>query len=96
MNDARARHLPEQPNRSIVIERTLYNNFAAGVSLTGDRYFNACSLEFDGKYRFNLGWLSHISYGRTGVPQKWQFGQGKAEIVQIIKRITLFVLNHLR
>jgi hypothetical protein len=40
-----------------VIERTLYNNLAAGVSLSGDRYFYACPLESDGNYRFNLGWL---------------------------------------
>jgi hypothetical protein len=39
-----------------VIERTLYNNLAAGVSLSGDRYFYACPLESDGKFKFNLGW----------------------------------------
>jgi DUF1680 family protein len=39
-----------------VIERTLYNNLAAGVSLSGDRYFYACPLESDGKFTFNLGW----------------------------------------
>lgn len=40
-----------------VAERTLYNNLLAGVSLTGDRYFYACPLESDGKYRFNRGWM---------------------------------------
>ncbi|MDX1953317.1 MAG: glycoside hydrolase family 127 protein [Verrucomicrobiota bacterium] len=40
-----------------VIERTFYNNLAAGVSVSGDRYFYACPLASDGKYRFNLGWL---------------------------------------
>jgi hypothetical protein len=39
-----------------VIQRTLYNNLAAGVSLSGDRYFYACPLESDGKFKFNLGW----------------------------------------
>jgi hypothetical protein len=39
-----------------VIERTLYNNLAAGMSLSGDRYFYACPLESDGKFKFNLGW----------------------------------------
>jgi DUF1680 family protein len=39
-----------------VMERTIYNNFLAGVSLSGDRYFYACPPESDGKYKFNLGW----------------------------------------
>ncbi|MHC1769962.1 MAG: beta-L-arabinofuranosidase domain-containing protein [Verrucomicrobiia bacterium] len=39
-----------------VIERTLYNNMAAGVSLSGDRYFYACPLASDGTFKFNLGW----------------------------------------
>ncbi len=39
-----------------VVERTVYNNLLAGVSLSGDRYFYACPLESDGTYRFNLGW----------------------------------------
>lgn len=39
------------------LERTLYNNFLAGVSLSGDRYFYACPPQSDGKYAFNRGWL---------------------------------------
>lgn len=47
-----------------VMERTLYNNFAAGVSLSGDRYFYACPPESDGEYAFNLGWFT----GDTTLP----------------------------
>jgi len=47
-----------------VMERTLYNNFAAGVSLSGDRYFYACPPESDGEYAFNLGWFT----GDTALP----------------------------
>lgn len=39
-----------------VLERTIYNNLLAGVSISGDRYFYACPTESDGKYKFNLGW----------------------------------------
>lgn len=39
------------------LERTLYNNFLAGVSLSGDRYFYACPPQSDGQYAFNRGWL---------------------------------------
>ncbi|MGM0474375.1 MAG: beta-L-arabinofuranosidase domain-containing protein [Bacteroidota bacterium] len=39
-----------------VFERTMWNNFLAGVSLSGDRYFYVCPLESDGVYKFNLGW----------------------------------------
>lgn len=45
-----------------LIELTLYNNFAAGVSLTGDRFFYACPPESDGQYRFNLGWYPEGKY----------------------------------
>lgn len=40
-----------------ILERTCYNNLLAGVSVSGDRYFYACPLESDGKFRFNRGWL---------------------------------------
>jgi len=40
-----------------ILERTIYNNLLAGVSITGDRYFYACPLESDGKFRFNRGWI---------------------------------------
>jgi len=60
-----------------VIERTLYNNLAAGVSLSGDRYFYACPLESDGKYRFNLGWLpadgKHLPHSEPSVTRKEWF-----------------------
>jgi uncharacterized protein len=39
------------------LERTLYNNFLAGVGFSGDRYFYACPPQSDGKYAFNRGWL---------------------------------------
>ncbi len=39
-----------------VLERTLYNNFLAGVSLSGDRYFYACPPASDGVFTFNIGW----------------------------------------
>jgi DUF1680 family protein len=60
-----------------VIERTLYNNLAAGVSLSGDRYFYACPLESDGKYRFNLGWLpadgKHLPHSEPSATRKEWF-----------------------
>ena len=48
-----------------VVERTFYNNLAAGVSLEGNRYFYACPPESDGKFKFNLGWFPQ---GTTGIP----------------------------
>lgn len=60
-----------------VIERTLYNNLAAGVSLSGDRYFYACPLASDGKYRFNLGWLpadgNHLPHAEASATRKEWF-----------------------
>jgi hypothetical protein len=60
-----------------VIERTLYNNLAAGVSLSGDRYFYACPLGSDGKYRFNLGWLpvdgQHLPHAEASATRKEWF-----------------------
>jgi DUF1680 family protein len=41
-----------------VLERTLYNGMISGVSLTGDTFFYANSLESDGKYAFNQGALT--------------------------------------
>jgi DUF1680 family protein len=38
-----------------VFERTLYNNFLSGVSLSGDRFFYPNPLEWDGKEKFNHG-----------------------------------------
>ncbi len=38
-----------------VLERTLYNNLLAGVSITGDQFFYACPTESDGKLKFNKG-----------------------------------------
>lgn len=40
-----------------ILERTCYNNLIAGVSESGNRYFYACPLESDGKFKFNVGWL---------------------------------------
>lgn len=60
-----------------VIERTLYNNLAAGVSLSGDRYFYACPLESNGKYPFNLGWLpvdgKHLPHAEASATRKEWF-----------------------
>lgn len=60
-----------------VIERTLYNNLAAGVSLSGDRYFYACPLASDGQYRFNLGWLpadgKHLPHAEASATRKEWF-----------------------
>jgi DUF1680 family protein len=39
-----------------VFERTLYNGFLSGVSLSGDRFFYPNPLECDGKSRFNQGY----------------------------------------
>jgi DUF1680 family protein len=36
-----------------VLERTLYNGFISGVSLSGDRFFYVNPLSFDGKLNFN-------------------------------------------
>jgi DUF1680 family protein len=41
-----------------VLERTLYNGMISGVSLTGNTFFYANSLESDGKYAFNQGALT--------------------------------------
>ena len=38
-----------------VLERTLYNGFLSGISLSGDRFFYPNPLESDGKFRFNQG-----------------------------------------
>jgi DUF1680 family protein len=38
-----------------VLERTIYNGFLAGVSLSGDRFFYPNPLECDGKAKFNIG-----------------------------------------
>jgi hypothetical protein len=38
-----------------VLERTIYNGFLSGISLSGDRFFYPNPLEFDGKSRFNQG-----------------------------------------
>lgn len=37
------------------LERTLYNNLLAGVSLTGDQFFYASPVESDGVLKFNQG-----------------------------------------
>lgn len=39
-----------------VLERTLYNGFLSGVSLSGDRFFYPNPLVCDGKTRFNMGY----------------------------------------
>jgi DUF1680 family protein len=41
-----------------VLERTLYNGMISGVSLTGNTFFYANSLESDGQYAFNQGALA--------------------------------------
>jgi len=38
-----------------VLERTLYNGFLSGISLSGDKFFYPNPLESDGKFRFNQG-----------------------------------------
>ena len=38
-----------------VLERTLYNGFLSGVSLSGNRFFYPNPLEFDGRSKFNQG-----------------------------------------
>lgn len=38
-----------------IFERTLYNGFLAGVSLSGDQFFYVNPLESDGKRKFNVG-----------------------------------------
>lgn len=38
-----------------VLERTIYNGFLSGISLTGDRFFYPNPLESDGKTKFNMG-----------------------------------------
>ena len=48
-----------------VLERTLYNNFLAGVSLGGDRFFYVNPLECDGKFKFNKGHQGVGSLERT-------------------------------
>jgi uncharacterized protein len=37
-----------------VLERTLYNGFLSGISLSGDKFFYANPLESDGKWPFNV------------------------------------------
>lgn len=38
-----------------VLERTLYNGFLSGISLSGDKFFYPNPLESDGEYKFNQG-----------------------------------------
>ncbi len=38
-----------------VFERTLYNGFLSGISLTGNRFFYPNPLESDGEWKFNMG-----------------------------------------
>ncbi len=38
-----------------VLERTIYNGFLSGISLSGDRFFYPNPLASDGKYKFNQG-----------------------------------------
>ena len=38
-----------------VLERTLYNGFLSGISLSGDKFFYPNPLESDGKFKFNQG-----------------------------------------
>jgi len=38
-----------------VMERTLYNGFLSGISLSGDKFFYPNPLESDGEYKFNQG-----------------------------------------
>ncbi len=39
-----------------VLERTLYNNLVAGVSLSGDRFFYSCPMASNGRFGSNVGW----------------------------------------
>ena len=41
-----------------VFERTLYNGFLSGISLSGDKFFYPNPLESDGEYKFNQGELT--------------------------------------
>ncbi|MFW6124301.1 MAG: glycoside hydrolase family 127 protein [Acidobacteriota bacterium] len=38
-----------------VLERTLYNGFLSGISLSGDKFFYPNPLESDGEFKFNQG-----------------------------------------
>ncbi len=45
-----------------VMERSLYNNVASGVSLDGKLFFYPNPLESDGKYKFNVGSLGRQAW----------------------------------
>ena len=45
-----------------VFERTLYNGFLSGVSLSGDRFFYPNPLEYDGKSKFNHGYAGRAPW----------------------------------
>ncbi len=49
-----------------ILERALYNNILAGVSLKGDRFFYVNPLAADGKRRFNQGSAERFAW--TGCP----------------------------
>ena len=49
-----------------VLERSLYNNIAAGVGLSGDRFFYVNPLATDGRRRFNCGSAERFAW--TGCP----------------------------
>jgi hypothetical protein len=51
-----------------VLERTLYNNFLATVSLGGDRFFYACPPSSDGDFAFNVGWMPSGYAGPYAAP----------------------------
>lgn len=57
MWNARMFRLTGQTRYLDVLERTLYNNFLAGLSLDGIRFFYACPPESDGQFKFNIGWV---------------------------------------
>jgi len=45
-----------------VFERTLYNGFLSGVSLSGDRFFYPNTLEYDGKAKNNAGYAGRAPW----------------------------------
>ncbi len=49
-----------------VLERSLYNNILAGVSLGGDRFFYVNPLAADGQHKFNQGLAERFAW--TGCP----------------------------
>ena len=79
-----------------VLERTIYNNFLAGVSLGGSQFFYENPLESDGIYKFNQGWVpagADSNYKEPSATRKdWFFcGCCPPNVVRFLPSISQYI-----